>query len=256
MGFVHMGILDVIDIVLVAIIMFYIYQLTRGTYAPGILTGIIFIYILWVVVRALNMELLSAILRQVTGVGAIALIVVFQPEIRRFLHHIGQRGSNQGSNFFWRLFEPKNSKTEYIESIGIIVKACTDMAETKTGALIVIARRNDLRSIINSGIKLDAKVSTQLLKNIFIKNSPLHDGAVVILHNRIAAARCILPPTESEVPDSFGMRHRSGLGMSEVSDAAVIVISEETGSISFASQGVIDHDINYEKLFTYLASLR
>ena len=238
MGFVPFTFIDFMDIILVAAIMYWIYRMTKGTNAPYILSGIIAIYLLWVIVRALNMELLSTILGQLISVGAIALIIVFQPELRRFLQMIGMR--QKQFNFITRIFSSGEVQTNVVP----IVTACREMAETKTGALIVIGQRSDLRLIAEGGIALDAKVSTPLLKNIFFKNAPLHDGAALIEGDRIVAAKCILPVTQSAVPKSYGTRHRAAIGMSEISDAIIVVVSEETGGISIAQNGEIRRNID------------
>lgn len=243
-GFLDITLIDIIDIFVVALIMFQIYRLTRGTNALRIVVGILLVYLLWVVVGALKMELLSMILGQIIGVGVIALIVVFQPEIRRFMILLGTQYTNRRLSFMERVFRTRgrnvNVSLEWIETV---VSACTDMAATKTGALIVIARAVNLLPIIEQGEKIDALISAPLLKNIFFKNSPLHDGAVVIANGRIAAAKCVLPSTEREVPMEFGMRHRAALGVSEITDALVIVVSEERGTISVARKGHISRDI-------------
>ena len=236
MGFVPFTFIDFIDIILVAAIMFWIYRATRGTNAPYIISGIIMIYLMWVVVRTLNMELLSNILGQFVSVGVIALIIVFQPEIRRFLQMIGMR--QKRFNFIARIFN-RNDNTS-VTIIAPIVQACREMSAHKTGALIVIGRQSDLRLITEGGIAIDAKISTPLLENIFFKNAPLHDGAGVIEGDRIVAAKCILPVTQSDVPKSYGTRHRAAIGMSEISDAIILVVSEETGGISIA-HGVTSH---------------
>ena len=233
MGFVPFTFVDFIDIILVAVIMYWIYRMTKGTNAPYILSGIIAIYLLWVVVRTLNMELLSTILGQLISVGAIALIIVFQPELRRFLQVIGMRQKH--FNFITRIFSTGDDTVQ--TNVVPIVTACREMSETKTGALIVIGR-----------IALDAKVSTSLLKNIFFKNAPLHDGAVLIEGDRIVAAKCILPVTQSDVPKSYGTRHRAAIGMSEISDAIIIVVSEETGGISIAQGGELRRNIDPVRL--------
>lgn len=245
MDFVPFTFIDLIDIILVAAIMFWIYRMTRGTSAPYILSGIVVIYLMWVVVRTLNMELLSSILGQVISVGVIALIILFQPELRRFLQVIGIRQKH--FNFITRIF----SITENEESpvnIAPIVTACRDMAESKTGALIVVRRESDLSHIIENGITIEAKSSVSLLKNIFFKNAPLHDGAVVIEGDRIVAAKCILPVTQSDVPKDYGTRHRAAIGMSETSDAVIVVVSEETGGISVAHNGELRRDIEPARL--------
>ena len=248
MGFVPFTFIDFIDIILVAAIMFWIYRATRGTNAPYIISGIIMIYLMWVVVRTLNMELLSNILGQFVSVGVIALIIVFQPEIRRFLQMIGMR--QKRFNFIARIFN-RNDNTS-VTIIAPIVQACREMSAHKTGALIVIGRQSDLRLITEGGIAIDAKISTPLLENIFFKNAPLHDGAVVIEGDRIVAAKCILPVTQSDVPQSYGTRHRAAIGMSEISDAIILVVSEETGGISIAHGGTIHRDIAPDQLANLL----
>ncbi len=248
MGFVPFTFIDFIDIILVAAIMFWIYRAPRGTNAPYIISGIIMIYLMWVVVRTLNMELLSNILGQFVSVGVIALIIVFQPEIRRFLQMIGMR--QKRFNFIARIFN-RNDNTS-VTIIAPIVQACREMSAHKTGALIVIGRQSDLRLITEGGIAIDAKISTPLLENIFFKNAPLHDGAVVIEGDRIVAAKCILPVTQSDVPKSYGTRHRAAIGMSEISDAIILVVSEETGGISIAHGGTIHRDIAPDQLANLL----
>ena len=192
------------------------------------------------------MELLSMILGQIIGVGVIALIIVFQQEIRRFLILLGTQYTNRRVSFMARLFRPRGRKVKVVgqEWIDTVVGACADMAKTKTGALIVIARKVNLLPFIEQGERIDALISASLIKNIFFKNSPLHDGAMVIADDRIAAARCVLPSTEREVPMEFGMRHRAALGASEITDALVIVVSEERGTISIARKGHISRDIS------------
>lgn len=242
MGFIKITIIDIIDIVMVATIMYYIYKLIRGTNATSILTGIILIYIGWVVARALNMELMSGILNDVVSVGLLALIVIFQAEIRKFLQTIGDRGQQRGLLYHLKKLLFPKQMVEHIDiesSINPIVKACGDMSATKTGALIVIKQSGALDEVVASGIEVDARISDSLIKNIFFKNSPLHDGAMVIEKGRIRAAKCVLPSTKNEVPLSFGMRHRAAMGLCEESDAIVVVVSEETGGISVAHNGTI-----------------
>ena len=245
-GFLDITLVDIIDIFVVALIMFQVYRLTRGTNALRIVVGILIIYLLWIVTRVLNMELLSMILGQIIGVGVIALIIVFQQEIRRFLILLGTQYTNRRVSFMARLFRPRGRKVKVVgqEWIDTVVGACADMAKTKTGALIVIARKVNLLPFIEQGERIDALISASLIKNIFFKNSPLHDGAMVIADDRIAAARCVLPSTEREVPMENGMRHRAALGASEITDALVIVVSEERGTISIARKGHISRDIS------------
>ena len=244
MGFVPFTFIDLIDILFVAYIMYWIYRTTKGTNAPYIISGIIVVYLLWVIVKTLNMELLSTILGHIISVGAIALIVVFQPEIRRFLQKIGM--SQKRFNFISRIFNHGSKIAE--TNLQPLVVACREMSDTKTGALVVIGQQSDLSLITEGGICLDAKISSQLIHNIFFKNSPLHDVAVVIEGDRIVAARCILPVTQSDVPKSFGTRHRAAIGMSEISDAIILVVSEETGAISIANNGRINLNIPSDRL--------
>ena len=243
MGFIPFTLIDFIDIFLVAGLMFAIYRATRGTSAPYIFFGIIIICIAWVMVRALNMELLSNILGQVISVGVIALIIIFQPEIRRFLQLIGMR--QKEFDFISRMFSVTRKKEDINTSP--IVSACLDMSNTKTGALIVIRQKDDLLFIIENGIAVDANLSVSLLKNIFFKNAPLHDGAVIVEGNRIVAEKCILPVTQADVPKDYGTRHRSAIGISELTDAVVVVVSEETGALSIVKAGQIKLNIDPQK---------
>lgn len=243
MDFIPFTFIDLIDILLVALFMYGIYRMSRGTNAPYIFSGIIVIYFVWVVVRALNMELLQSILGQVVSVGVIALIILFQPELRNFLQVIGRRRGSFG--FINHIFNSRGRAESALQSI---VTACSEMSVDKTGALIVIAQRSDISDIIESGITLDAKVSVPLLENIFFKNAPLHDGAVIVQDGRIVAAKCILPVTQSPVPKSYGTRHRAAIGITETSDAIVVVVSEETGGISVAFGGKIERNIAPQNL--------
>ncbi len=240
MGFITIRVIDIIDIALVAILMYYCYKLIRGTRATNIMTGILLIYAMWILVRALNMELLTTILGSIISVGIIALIVIFQPEIRHFLEVLGDKWKTE--NRLVRIFFPRQNMGDNA-AIEQIAQACKEMSARRTGALIVLERHNDLKEVIATGVETDAIVSAPLLMNIFFKNSPLHDGAVVVSGNRIVAAKCILPSTQREVPFSFGMRHRAAVGMSEVFDALVVVVSEETGCISIAKEGKIECNI-------------
>ena len=244
MGFIPFTLIDFIDIFLVATLMYGIYRATKGTNAPYIFFGIITVVVLWMTVKALNMELLSTILGQIISVGIIALIIIFQPEIRRFLQLIGMR--QKEFDFIARVFSSARKREEI--NVSPIVSACLDMSESKTGALVVIQGRDDLQFIIEGGIAINANLSVSLLKNIFFKNAPLHDGAVVVdANNRIVAAKCILPVTQSNVPKDYGTRHRAAIGLSEITDALVIVVSEESGSISIVKGGQIRNNIDPQK---------
>ena len=245
----HITTLDIIDIVLVAFIMFQLYRLIRGTAAFSIFIGIFFIYLFWLVVKALNMELITALLGQVMGVGVIALIIVFQQELRRFLLVLGNRYVFRHrfslGRFFLAVKDEQGSQREAEE----IVRACESMALKKTGALIVIGRKSSLDIFTDAGEILKARISAELLETIFFKNAPLHDGAVLIEGDMILAARCPLPITDQvSLPPHYGMRHRAAVGMSEHSDALIIVVSEESGFITVVDTGRIRENITPNEL--------
>lgn len=242
-------IFDLIDIFLVAIILFQIYRLIRGTAAFSISIAIFFIYLFWLVVKALNMELVETLLGQVIGVGVIALIIVFQQEIRRFLIVVGNRYI-AGSRFsFERFLEPQKKGSGIAREAEEIARAVESMSFKKTGALIVIGRTSSLDIYAEGGELLRARIGAELIETIFYKNSPLHDGAVLIEENLILAARCPLPITDQpSVPGHFGMRHRAAIGVTEHVDALVIVVSEETGFISVVDKGIVTENISAHQL--------
>jgi uncharacterized protein (TIGR00159 family) len=237
-SFINITITDILDILLVATLIYQLYKLLKNTAAMRIVFSIVLIYLVWALARVLNMELLSTILGQVLGVGVIALFIVFQPEIRRFLLHFSMRfEANRKSNIIWRTLFRMNKPITALD-VEAITTACRHMSETKTGALMLISRRSSLDMYVETGDVVDARLSSRLLENIFFKNTPLHDGAVIIENNRIKAARCTLPITENpDLPASYGMRHRAAIGASEHTDALVIIVSEETGKISVAENG-------------------
>lgn len=236
--FLHIGFVDVLDILLVTVIIFYVVRLLKGSQAMSIFLSIVALYAFRIVASAFNMKLTAALLGAVLDVGLIALIVIFQPEIRRFLSTLGNTYRNKAINstFLSRFFGRDKSDAS-AETINEICEACKKMSAEKCGALIVIQKSNPLKYYIETGDAIDAKVSERLLLNLFFKNSPLHDGAVIISGDRVVAARCTLPITESSVPASYGMRHKAAVGLSEQVDATVIVVSEETGNISVARDG-------------------
>lgn len=250
LGFLTFRWLDALDIIIVSLLLYQLYKLVRGTVAVNIFVGIILLYLLWAIVRALNMQVLGSILGQFIGVGVLALIVVFQQEVRRFLLLIGTTGfmGTKRSPFRW-LNLGKGFRDANALDINAIVSACLNMAQTMTGAIMVITRENSLQFYANTGDKIDAEVSAAILESIFYKNSPLHDGAVIIKGNRITAARCVLPVTDDEeFPAHLGMRHRAAVGLSESSDAVVIVVSEQTGGISVTHEGQLEYDISPKAL--------
>ena len=241
LGFLHLGFADIIDIIVVALILFAVFRWLRGSSAVNIFIAILMLFVVRIIAVAMNMKLLSALLDTIIDVGAIALIVIFQPEIRQFLSRMGRSTGITGErrNLFDRILG-RDFQTMDDEAAKELSIACFEMAEQKTGALIVLRRRNALQDILDSGDCIDADIRSSLIENIFFKDSPLHDGAVIIGGNRILAARCTLPITErTDIPAKYGMRHKSAIGISERSDADVIVVSEQRGTVSFVSDGKI-----------------
>lgn len=251
----HITIYDVIDIFLVAFLLYQLYRLIKGTPALSIFIAIFLIYIFWLLVKILNLKLMSTLLGQVIGVGVIALIIVFQQEIRRFLIVIGSRYISNDKLLGLRRIYPENIKQQRHRNTEEVIRAVESMSSKKTGALIVIGRSGLLEPYSEGGEKLNADISASLLETIFTRNTPLHDGAVLIENGKIIAARCPLPITEQlNIGDEYGMRHRAALGMTEHIDALVIVVSEETGRISIADRGVIRSGISIRELRQILAS--
>lgn len=247
-AFISIRFLDVLDVVLVAYLLYQIYMLLRGTVAFNIFIGLFAIYLIWLLVKALDMSLLSTILGQFIGVGVIAVIIVFQQELRRFLLLIGSKYLNS-NKFSLESFVSGTSKIPR-DSIGLLVDACRTLSKTTTGAIMVIPRKSSLETIIHTGEYINAKLSKDLITSIFFKNNPLHDGAMIITGGIIKAVRCILPISEkTNLPGKYGMRHRAALGLTEESDAIVIIISEETGEISYSVDGEIHFNISAEELF-------
>lgn len=251
-GFISIRILDVIDILLVAYLLYRIYMLIKGTVAINIFIGIFSFYLFWLVVKTLNMELLGSILGKVIGVGVIALIIVFQQEIRRFLLMIGNQYFTNRTFSLEKIVSFNIRSTTDIKARAI-VRGCTNMADTYLGALIVIARKSQLRMYAETGDIINADTSNRLLESIFVEESPLHDGAVIVIGNKIHAARCILPVSANvNLPPYFGMRHRAAIGITESTDAFVIVVSEERGEISVAEAGKIQTNISSRQLMNML----
>jgi uncharacterized protein (TIGR00159 family) len=254
-AFITIRILDILDIILVAVLLYQLYRLIRGTVAINIFIGIFIVYLFWLVVKALNMELISTIFGQVIGVGVIALIIVFQQEIRRFLLILGSKYISNERFSFDNIFSTVTLSSKPKLDINTLIKACKRMSASKTGALIVVKRRSVLSAIIESGDILNADCSSRMLESIFFKNNPLHDGAVIIEGKKIVAARCVLPTSENiYLPARYGMRHRAAIGMTERNDSLVIVVSEETGEISLANSGEIKAKLKSEDLKNLLES--
>ena len=235
--FIPFSFLDVLDILLVAILLFYIYKLLKGTVAINIFIGIIILYFVWKLTEFLNMFMLSSIFGGFMRVGIIALIVVFQPEIRKFLLMIGTTNFSNKRSLLKQLKFLQSEISPEINTESIL-KACTNLSKTKTGALIVIERTNSLDFLINTGDTINALINNVIIESIFFKNSPLHDGATIIRDNYIVATRVVLPISDnSKIPSRFGLRHRAALGISEKTDAVCLLVSEETGEISYIKDG-------------------
>jgi diadenylate cyclase len=235
--FIEFSLLDVLDILLVATLLYYIYKLLKGTVAINIVIGIAIVFVIWKITEALKMKMLSNILGTLLGGGVVALIIVFQQEIRKFLLMIGTTNFTNKRNFLKQLKFLQTEKSSEIDTESILA-ACKKMSKTKTGVLIVIERTNSLDFLINTGDKMNAQISDALLQSVFYKNSPLHDGALIIRDNYIVATRAILPISDStKIPARFGLRHKAAIGVSEKTDAVCLLVSEETGEISYIKDG-------------------
>lgn len=245
--FLHFSFLDALDILLVALLLYYVYKLLRGTVAINIFIGIALIVIIWKITEALGMEMLSGLLGTLISVGAIAILIVFQPEVRKFLLALGSANFTNRKKFFRQLVFLK-SEIKANTHIPEIVKACEDMSFRKTGALIVIERSQNLDFVNSSGDTMNIEVNHPILESIFYKNSPLHDGAIVIRENHIVATRVILPLSKENLPARFGLRHRAAVGITEKTDAVCLVVSEETGKISYSKNGELFFFKNLEEL--------
>lgn len=249
--FITFRLTDAIDILLVAIMLYQLYKMVKGTAAVNILVGLALIYVVWIVVRAFELKLLDSILSKFINVGVIAVMVVFQQEIRKFLLHIGSNEFIKNKNWKGIFSSYKLEGDDAANSLDVdaIINACFNMSDTKTGALMIVSRKSDLKFYINTGEIIDSALTDRMLENIFYKNSPLHDGAVIIKNNRIVAARCVLPVTEKEnFPSNFGMRHRAAVGITETTDSIAITVSEQTGSVSLTVNGEINSNLNRDKL--------
>lgn len=238
-GFLEFGIRDFIEVLIITMVLFYLYRWIRGTFAIQAAVGLVFIIIINAAVSALGLTTINFLLRGILDVGILAVIIIFQPEIRKLLYSLGQNTNLD------RFFVHSNSNTIIDE----VIEAVRDMSHTKTGALIVFARISTLQDLVDVGVKLDAKVNAELLKTIFNKHTPLHDGAVVIRNNRIVAASCYLPISQNQnISSVFGTRHRAAVGITETNNVFVVVVSEETGRISVAQNGSLTSGLTIQKL--------
>ena len=252
LDFLDFSFLDVLDILLVAILIYYIYKLLKGTVAINIFIGIAFIFLIWKITQILKMEMLSNILGYLLSGGVIALIIVFQQEIRKFLLMIGSSNVASRTNFLKQLKFLK-SEIALETDVDTLLTACKKMSKTKTGALIVLERTNSLDFLINTGDVMNAEMNEVLLESIFYKNSPLHDGATIIRDNFVVATRVVLPISDSiNIPSRFGLRHRAAFGITEKTDALCLLVSEETGEISYIKDGSFELFADHNELLDKL----
>ncbi len=253
-GFLPVRIWDILDILIVGYLMYQIYRLLKGNIAFNIFVGVLTLYVVWWLVEQLNMDLLGAVLDQFVKVGVIILIIIFQPEVRRFLLFLGNSTLRRRSDFLSRIidrnFEGAEQKESWVQSLK---KAMLRLSRSKTGALIVLSKNLNLEGLINSGIIIDAQISDALLESIFNKSSPLHDGAVILENGKIKLASSILPISEShELPSNAGLRHRAAVGITERTNVAAFVVSEESGAISFALKGKLKRKLEEEEIVDLL----
>jgi diadenylate cyclase len=238
-GFIDFGLKDLLETLVIALVLYYLYRWIRGTFAIQAALGLLFIILLNAGVSLLGFSTLNFMLRSVLDVGVLAVFIIFQPEIRKLLYNLGQNTSLD--RFIGRV----GSDT----MINEVIEAVRNMAQTKTGALIVFARTSSLQDLVDVGVKLDAIVNAELIQTVFQKDTPLHDGAIVIRNNRIVAASCYLPISQNpNISTVFGTRHRAAVGISETNNVFVVVVSEETGRISIAKNGALSSGLSIQKL--------
>ena len=244
LNFLDFKITDILDIILVAILLYYIYKLVRGSVAINIFIGIVIVWGFWKLTELLGMEMISSMVGAFMQVGLIALIIVFQQEIRKFLLMIGSTNFSNKRNFLKHFKFLKQEGLSTSINVDAILSACSNMASTKTGALMVIQRNNSLDFVKSSGDKMYIEISQPIIESIFYKNSPLHDGAAIIVNNYIVATRVILPVSnERNIPLHYGLRHRAAVGITEKTDALALIVSEETGHITYIKNGqFVDYD--------------
>ena len=240
-----MDVLEIIDITSVFMLIFLLYRLVKGSIAINIFLSLALIYLFWQIVTFFELKLLSSILGQFIGFGVIILAIIFQNELRKFLIILGK------GNFLTQTFL---LKSKYNSSLDIksIVDACENMSKNKTGAILIITQIDDLNVFSETGVKIKGEISTQIIESIFYKNSPLHDGAIIITNNLIISAGCILPISNKTLPKKIGVRHRAAIGITEESDAIAIVVSEETGNISYVKQGELFNNRSIIQLEQFL----
>lgn len=256
---IQFGIKDALDILIVALMLYYLYKIMKESATINIFFGVLAFIVVWVLAsEVFEMKLIGTIMDKVMSIGLIILVILFQDQIKRFLVELG---NHNRWRFLSRMFSHhhngrKGVQADVRKSLLAIVYACMSMSKSKTGALIVIQQTMPLEQYESTGDVIDARVNTRLIENIFFKNSPLHDGALIIAHDRIKSAGCILPVShDTKIPRYMGLRHRSALGISQATDAAAIVVSEETGNISFAYKGKIETRLSSTDLEKRLSAL-
>lgn len=252
LDFFEFTFLDVLDIILVAVLLYYVYKLLKGTVAINIFIGISLVVIIWKITQGLQMELLSGLLGALISLGAIAILIVFQPEVRKFLLMIGSTNITNKRNFLRQLIFLK-SETSVIMDIESVVAACENLSSSKTGVLIVIERTHNLDFLKSTGDKMNIVINKPIIESIFFKNSPLHDGACIIKDNNIIATRIILPLSNKVLPSRFGLRHRAAFGITERTDAVCLIVSEETGKLSYIKDG---ESILYKNILDLIEIIR
>lgn len=233
---ISFGIKDIIDILIIAVMLFYIYKMMKSSGTLSLFYGVLIFFVLWILASEIfDMRLTGSILDKFMGIGLIVLVIIFQDQIKRFLIDIGSHGRMK---YFRKLFKHGSEPEVRRKDIMAVVYSCMSMSKSKTGALIVYQRKVPLTNYEDTGDRIDADVNVRLIENIFFKNSPLHDGAMIIADNKIISVGCILPVSHNmDIPKALGLRHRAALGMSQVTDAVCVVVSEETGNISVAIDG-------------------
>ncbi|MBL7814726.1 MAG: TIGR00159 family protein [Saprospiraceae bacterium] len=245
LSFLRISLFDVIDILVVGYLIYQVYRILRGSIAFNIFVGVMMLYMSWWLVRALKMDLLTLILEQFVNVGFIVIAIIFQPELRRFLLLIGNQTLRRRFNFL----KPENNNTDNQKVVKELATTIKELAESQTGAIIVLANNSTMAQYSESGVVLEAQISKPLIISIFNKESPMHDGAVIISDNRIHAASCVLPLSESpSLPPEAGLRHRAAVGITESANVTAFIVSEESGQIAMAHQGELKMDLNAEEL--------
>ena len=248
---INFGIKDIVDILIIAVMLFYIYKMMKSSGTLSLFYGVLIFFVLWVLASEIfDMRLTGSILDKFMGIGLIVLVVIFQDQIKRFLIDIGSHGRVK---YFKKFFKHGEVETRRDDIIAVVY-SCMSMSKTKTGALIVFQRKIPLTNYADTGDIIDADVNVRLIENIFFKNSPLHDGAMIIADNKIKSVGCILPVShDMDIPKNLGLRHRAALGMSQATDAVCVVVSEETGNISVAIEGEFKIKLSAPELEKVLA---